>query len=320
MKGKIYMKKITLLMILTSFFFSEGNLSGVTYFTYDDNFSLTRTYFTYKKAVSDDVSFKFQTDVGQVGSDDRWTAYLKKAQLDWEIGNGLKISMGMIGMNMFNVQEKTWGNRFVEKSAMDSEKFSSSADLGFSVNQKLGDILTINLMFTNGEGYKTSSVDDNNKVSIQLVYGEKRLDKKDGYNMGLVYSDLANDDNTGTEVTGLFGGYSSDGWRVGAEHNVQTIDELNPDDLSINQRKDDLISLYFNYSVNNNFSFFFRQDSYDFDVDMRGEDKKTSMFGFIFTPTKGLSICPHILRTESYTADLDFEEDETIAIDFQFKF
>ncbi|PPR76983.1 MAG: hypothetical protein CFH06_01531, partial [Alphaproteobacteria bacterium MarineAlpha3_Bin5] len=36
----------------------------------------------------------------------RWTAYLKKAQLDWKVNDGMKISMGMIGMNMFNIQEK----------------------------------------------------------------------------------------------------------------------------------------------------------------------------------------------------------------------
>ena len=75
----------------------------------------------------------------------------------------MKISMGMIGMNMFNVQEKTWGYRFLRKSAMDAFKFSASADLGMSISKDFG-FLSTSLMISNGEGYKSSSVDDNNKV------------------------------------------------------------------------------------------------------------------------------------------------------------
>ena len=59
--------------------------------------------------------------------------------------NSMKLSMGMIGLNMFNVQEKTWGHRFVEKSALDLAKWSSSADLGFGISKKINDkILLIN--------------------------------------------------------------------------------------------------------------------------------------------------------------------------------
>ena len=90
-------------------------------------------------------------------------------------------------MNMFNVQEKTWGNRFLKKSAMDEFKFSASADLGFAITQKLGPV-TASVLMSNGEGYKESDVDDENKISVQLVMGEQKLNKQDGYNLGLVYS------------------------------------------------------------------------------------------------------------------------------------
>ena len=90
----------------------------------------------YKKDVSDDVSFKLQTDVGRLDSgvsDDRWAVYLKKAHLDWKVSQDTKISMGMIGLNMLNVQEKTWGNRFISKSALDYYGYSATADLGFAI-------------------------------------------------------------------------------------------------------------------------------------------------------------------------------------------
>ena len=294
------MKKIVLLLTISTLVFSEGKFSGVMYFDYEDSFNISRVYFTYKKIVSDDVSFKFQTDVGQVADDNRWTAYLKKAQLYWKASNDTRVSMGMIGMNMFNVQEKTWGYRFLAKSAMDG-KFSSSADVGMSISRDFGFLYT-NLTMTNGEGYKNSDVDDNNKISLQLVHGEKRLDKNDGYNAGLVYSMLKDDNDEETTVTGLFGGWAGSNLRIGGEFNTESVGQVN------NQ----LTSFYLNYNINDNFSTFVRQDAYDLDVDTDGGDTSTMMAGFIWKPAKGLSICPNMTQVT--------DEDDVFAIDVQFKF
>ena len=163
------MKKITFALLISSNILLADGINGVTYFKYsEDAFSLSRTYFTYKKTISDELSYTVQTDVGKVGNDDRWTTYLKKAQLDWKVKDGMKVSIGLIGMNMFNVQEKTWGNRFVDKSAMDANKWSSSADLGLAITKDFG-IIVANLMFTNGEGYTHMDVDENSKISLQLL-------------------------------------------------------------------------------------------------------------------------------------------------------
>ena len=102
------MKKILIISSLTLSMLISSDISGVSYFEFEDSFSLNRTYFTYKKDVSDDVSFKLQTDVGRLDSgvsDDRLAVYLKKAHLDWKVSQDTKISMGMIGLNMLNIQE-----------------------------------------------------------------------------------------------------------------------------------------------------------------------------------------------------------------------
>ena len=108
------MKKKLLTLFLT-LSLSYAGISGVAYFEYNDNFSLSRTYFTYKTDISDELSFKFQTDVGEiddaltseggedVDNDNRWMGFLKKAQLDWKVDSNMKISMGMISMNMLNI-------------------------------------------------------------------------------------------------------------------------------------------------------------------------------------------------------------------------
>ena len=93
------MKRILLTSIyLCSFIMAEGSISGIGFFNYtydltkdamnDDGFRLNRVYFTYKNSISEDLSVKFQTDVGEVGGDERLTAYLKKAQVDWKFPFG----------------------------------------------------------------------------------------------------------------------------------------------------------------------------------------------------------------------------------------
>ena len=301
------MKRIIAIMTAVTVVFAEGKLSGVAYFGYEDNFSLSRVYLTYKKSISDDLSFKFQTDAGPLkdsdedeAEDTRYTVFLKKGQLDWKVANDMKISMGMIGMNMFNVQEKTWGYRFLRKSAMDAFKFSASADLGISISKDFG-FLSTSLMISNGEGYKSSSVDDNNKVSLQLVHGEKRLDKKNGYNLGVVHSNECIDSHDCTSVNGIFTGWSGHGFRFGAEYNIETVVEL----------ESSLTSLYLNYDISDNFAAFVRQDSHDDDIDTDGGDESVMMAGIIWQPQKGLSICPNITQTD---------EEDTFGFDFQFKF
>ena len=300
------MKNYILTLLLT-FSLSYANISGVAYFEYEDSFALSRTYFTYKTDISDELSFKFQTDVGaidnaetsvggeDVDNDDRWTAFLKKAQLDWKVNPNMKISMGMIGMNMLNVQEKTWGNRFLYKSAMDKYGFSATADLGFAISRKDGNV-TSSFMLSNGEGYKESNVDDKNKISAQVVLGPTKLKNNNDYNFGLVYSKLEDE-----KVTGFFSGWVREKIIAGFEYNTK----------DNGSTTDDLISIYANYDINDELTAFVRMDSFDEDTDAIGGETDVTMLGFIWTPTKGLDICPNMISTD---------DDDVFKMNFQFKF
>ena len=177
------MKNILLMSFLLTCIYSQGTFSGVTYFNYtydltqdaenDAGFGLKRVYFTYEQKLSENLSYKFQTDIGQIEIFDelieeageitintkntQFVAYLKNAKVDWNLGGGSlgKLTFGMQGMNIFNVTEKTWGFRFIEKSPMDLNKFSSSADMGIGYSGKFNN-LNYSFMYTNGCGYKKS--------------------------------------------------------------------------------------------------------------------------------------------------------------------
>ena len=306
------MKKKLLTLFLT-LSLSYAGISGVAYFEYNDNFSLSRTYFTYKTDISDELSFKFQTDVGEiddaltsggedVDNDNRWMGFLKKAQLDWKVDSNMKISMGMIGMNMLNIQEKTWGHRFLYKSSMDYYKFSATADLGFAITRKHGN-LTGTFMISNGEGYKESDVDDNNKTSIQLAYGETKLNKNDGYNFGVAYSTVKDDDDIETTVTGFFAGWAGNGLRVGYESNTKDVNGVD----------NALTSMYATYKIKDNLSAVLRMDNID--ANKNDLEEEVLMAGVIWTPTSGLDIC---LNRNSVT--IDNNDSDTTKLNFQFKF
>ena len=177
------MKKILLFTLCISFIYMQGTFSGVTYFNYtydltedaanDDGFALKRVYFTYQQELSEGISYKFQTDVGQIevvnlDDDDQldgtkntqFVAYLKKAQLDWQTSCG-KLTFGMQGMNIFNVTEKTWGFRFIEKSPMDKHKFSSSADMWIGVSGKFSNL------DISAEDYCSSIIEFKNNITAE---------------------------------------------------------------------------------------------------------------------------------------------------------
>ena len=214
----------------------------------------------------------------------------------------MKISMGMIGMNMLNIQEKTWGHRFLYKSSMDYYKFSATADLGFAITRKHGN-LTGTFMISNGEGYKESDVDDNNKTSIQLAYGETKLNKNDGYNFGVAYSTVKDDIDVETTVTGFFAGWAGNGLRVGYESNTKDVNGVD----------NALTSMYATYKIKDNLSAILRMDNID--ANKNDLEEEVLMAGVIWTPTSGLDIC---LNRNSVT--IDNNDSDTTKLNFQFKF
>ena len=149
------MKKIVLsIMSISMAFALEGKVGGVTYFDYTNAedisaFNFNRQYFTYVgKSHNNDLRFAIVFDVGRTnnidGEDTRLATFLKKAQVDY-ITNVGTFNLGLIGMNTYVVQETTWGYRFIEKSAIDRNKFSSTADLGIGFSRSLNDNFNISL-------------------------------------------------------------------------------------------------------------------------------------------------------------------------------
>lgn len=310
--------KINFRLIFATLLLAKLGIAGDTkvggdaffHYVYEDadnnEFQFKRAYLTVSSKVSDNISYKFQADIGSGGPTDH-SMYLKNANIAWKTGLG-KFTLGMQGMNMFKVQENTWGYRFISKMPMDLAKFSSSADLGVRFDKKLGD-LTANVMITNGAGYKKKENDKYKKLSFSATYGQTKL--KEGFNAGVVLSQEGYDYTigSGTEtgsslVLGGFGGTVVGALRLGGEYSMKTTSDSTDVTASV-------LAVYANYKLSKNLSAFVRHDI----TDDGSSSDQFSILGANYMPEKALSIAPNLL--------VEMAEDQdpvmTYRLSFRFK-
>ena len=315
---------IILLTCISISMAADGGIGGVTYFDYTNSeeksaFNFNRQYFSYTGEDAENINYNIVFDVGRtnVGAtviekdlsykseDTRLVVFLKKAQIDYKTSYG-KVSMGLIGTNTYGIQEKNWGYRFIEKSAIDLEKYSSTADIGVGFSRSLIDNLNMSLQVVNGEGFKQPQVDKYHKISFNATYGESKLNKNDGYNTGIVYSTEATDSEP-TNMISAFGGFAGMCLRLGAEYDLLTKGEI----------ESSIISVSANYSFMDNKYIFLRYDIYDEDTSIDKDGLSYIITGILLSCGNGLSVAPNI-RIESFENDLDSKTE--YKINFQFKF
>ena len=305
------MKKLITIILSITIMFSQNEIGGLTYFDFTNiedasGFNLMRQYLSVSGSSSDNMNYKIVIDVGRTDMDSRLTTFLKKAQVDHTTDYG-KISLGLIGMNTYGVQEKNWGYRFISKSAIDKNKFSATTDLGIGYSNIFMEDLHLSAQLTNGEGYKKFQEDNFYKFSLNATYGEKKLNKNDGYNLGFVFSTLPTESDPINMISG-FGGYAGNNLRIGAEYDMQTSGDL----------EQTIVSITSNYRVLDNLDAYVRYDIYDENTtdEMNGENYLIA--GILLNCGNGLSVAPNIRMTSFENSDNDDEME--YKINFQFKF
>ena len=302
--------------ILFSFLlFAEGKVSGKVFYnytsTFDDipnnAFNMKRAYLTFSNDVNESVFYKVTYDMGKNDGGSVHTAFLKVAAVTWKTDFG-DVAIGMQGMNMFKTMENTWGHRFIQKMPMDTYGFSSSADLGLGIYRKIG-FLSTSALFTNGTGYKKAEDDSHKKLSTHFVYGESKLNKNDGFNIGSSFSfepyDI-NDIVKNKTVIGFFSGYAGFGFRGGLEFDVKEENDISSQ----------IISIYGTYKLFDRFSFLARLDQVDPNTLNNNDGVQVIIVGAHYNLEEGLTVAPNFRMTKPENNVTD----KSVVINFQFKF
>jgi hypothetical protein len=210
---------------------------------------------------------------------------------------------------MFKTMENTWGHRFIAKMPMDAYRYSASADLGIGLGRSFGPVST-SALITNGGGYKKAESDSHKKLSIHAVYGESKLNKKDGFNGGLSISIEPYDKDSlttkNTNVMGIFSGYAGNGFRGGFEFETKTQDDVSGQ----------IISAYGTYKLNDKLSILARLDQVDTDISKNNDGAQAIIAGVHYSVAKGLTIAP----TVRVRGPEEGDSENLIVLNFQFKF
>ena len=330
-------------VVVASVSAGDGSISGKSYFDYmcntdsdaaiSNQFEISRVYFTYKKKLYNDIKFRFTTDVGRISetyytyrattndngditgivgskhkSKERLHVYVKYAYLDWKVKPIGTLILGQQGMNYFNIEEANWGLRFVEKAPMDRLKMATSADMGIGFKRELIDNLHLHATYVHGTGYKHPEDNSEKKIGVQLFYGQPKLTKKDGFNVGTTIT-IEPYDGENTETIAVFGGFARSGLRIGGEFDIKKSSEIDS--------REQVMAVYFAYKVVDKFTVFSRADIYDPNTETNDDCNTYIIAGIDYSVSKGFRIAPNI-RYKSYQDGSDSEM--LIKVNFEFKF
>ena len=318
------MKKTILLLVTVFSFFHVSAQEGYPFakiffnFNYDMSsendaddfkaFEIKRSYLGYSHKIDDKFSTKITFDVGSNSAGSSYTAFLKIAALKWNTSDNLTLNFGMVGTKNYKFMEKTWGRRYIQKSALDKYKWANSADAGVTADYKFNDQITIDAQILNGEGYKnTQSSSGFFRGTIGLIYkvtDNLSVRVSQDISPRSSYDEMSKNQTITTAALA----YSSNTMTLGAETNMMN------NVANVKDNEEELMSIYGAYKISNNYTLFARHD----DAFETSNSGKYTVYGVERKMVKGVTVALNM-----QTWDNEFkgsEDEETLFISLEYKF
>ena len=272
-------------------------------------FEIKRSYLGYSYQIDDQFSTKITFDVGTSNGGSAYTAFLKIASLKWKASNKLTLNTGMVGTKNFKFMEKSWGRRYIEKSAQDKYKWANSADLGVTADYKISDNLAIDAQILNGEGYK--KVQDDSGLfrgGLGITYNistKLALRLHQDISPRNTYTDSTDSQYISTASLAYYGTNFSLAYEASLMQNA--------DNIIVDEEKS-LMSIYGSYKLNDNYTLFARYD----DATATTKEGSYTIYGIERQMTKGVTLA---LNMQSWTDAADGSEAETtLYLNLEYKF
>lgn len=218
---------IVVSLMLNVFVFAEGKISGVIFGDYyyvaknhnekvegRNGFWIRRVYFTYENLVGETIKIRFRMEFNQNGdfiTKGKITPYIKDAFFQWAPSKNNLLIAGISDPPAYEVIEKIWGYRELEKTPLDLQKIRDSRDFGLSWKGEKKN-LSYHLFFGNGSGNDTEI--DKGKAFYTAV----------GYNLShnlffQIYADYDyKEKNKYSYIWQVFVARKSKSFRVGAHY------------------------------------------------------------------------------------------------------
>jgi hypothetical protein len=149
----------------------------------------------------------------------KYTAYLKMAEIKWDITDFLALRFGqLLNTQYLTFQDPFWGYRYIDVTFQERFRLGQPADFGMQVDLKSGDKFINQFSIVNGEGpFRYQDVNGKFIFSNNIQYSPiKNLTLK-------LYGDYGPAIDTGAAfgdkwVISCFAGYKTPKFRVGGEY------------------------------------------------------------------------------------------------------
>jgi len=249
-KASLILLAMVLMTITTSQAQTTSKIDGVVFADYGYNlennapaerdrnsFQFRRIYFTYENNISEaiKVRFRLESESNAYGSTSKINPFVKHAYIEWSNLIPLhKLYLGIAETNAFKNSEEYWGYRSVEKTIMDLNKISSSADMGLALKGDLNSLVHHWLTVMNGTGYGAAEGDRYKKIGYALwltpakgliVEGYVDYEKQNPADLQTAAVMSAGKDyagSTGYMTMKAFVGYDRPSYTIGAEYFQRT--------------------------------------------------------------------------------------------------
>ncbi|MFQ5930155.1 MAG: porin [Acidobacteriota bacterium] len=139
-----------------------------------NGFWIRRIYLTFDKPLTETIDARLRFEMNSAGdfrSRSKLDPFVKDAYVRWKFSGGHQAYIGLSSTPTWDVVEKVWGYRSVEKTALDLQKMGSSRDLGVAFKGSLdsGKKVRYHFMLANGSGTR-SEIDEGKKTLFSLGF------------------------------------------------------------------------------------------------------------------------------------------------------
>ncbi len=271
-------------------------------------FEIKRAYIGYSQDIDEKFAAKVIFDIGSNSSGSSYTAFLKIASLNWKANEKLNINVGMIGTKNFKFMEKTWGRRYINKSAQDKYEWASPADAGITADYQISNNLSIDAQVLNGEGFKnTQSADGLFRGGFGATYSlgnSLKLRLHQDIKPRSIYDDMSESQ----QITTAAISYSTSIMTVGGE-----VDMMKNID-NVKDTEQEMMSIYGDFKISDKYTVFARYD----DASETNQEGSYTVYGIERKMAKGVTVA---LNMQSWQDnDENSEAVETLFLNLEYKF
>ncbi len=298
---------------------AEGKLKGYMFGDYyyiasgarekQNGFQFRRIYLTCDLKWDDRFSGRLRLEARDAGfgKKDKMVPFVKHAYLRSR-KNDRALYFGLAGTPTWNVSERVWGYRSIQKTVMDLHKIGSSADLGVAFKGKLdeGGKVHAQVMLGNGSG-QSPEVDNGKKVYVLLHL------KPTGTFEATAYVDREGKAGGKDRITYAgFVGMSGKIFHGGIEGFVRTSKDPG------GNVKVSGISAFGAGKVRPGAKLFGRFDIYD-PSDQAGDDREFLIIGGVdLMPAKHIHVMPNVVATSFQASGVDAEVIPRVTVYYKF--